>query len=129
MKAIKFRRIVLYLLLILYAVFSLLPLWSCVVTALKSSKEVILTTPVISPKDPTIVPLMESFNYLKRPLTNSIVLVGAGLIVSCFFGSILGYIFSKNRFRGSNILLFLVILCMYIPPQVQLIRWSRPCQS
>ena len=121
MKAIKFRRIVLYLLLILYAVFSLLPLWSCVVTALKSSKEVILTTPVIPPKDPTIVPLMESFNYLKRPLTNSIVLVGAGLIVSCFFGSILGYIFSKNRFRGSNILLFLVILCMYIPPQVQLI--------
>jgi glucose/mannose transport system permease protein len=64
---------------------------------------------------------MESLNYLKRPLMNSLVLVGSGTMVSCFFGSILGYVFSKRRFPGSTILLILVILCLYIPPQVQLI--------
>jgi len=42
-------------------------------------------------------------------------------MVSSFFGSILGYVFSKRRFPGSTILLILVILCLYIPPQVQLI--------
>lgn len=121
MKISKFNRFLVYILLGLYAVISLLPLWSCVVTALKSSKEVILSTPVTPPNDPTIIPLLESFEYLKKPLTNSLVLVGSGLIVSCFFGSILGYIFSKTKFRGSTILLFLVVLCMYIPPQVQII--------
>ena len=121
MKTFKFNRIALYILLILFAIFSLLPLWSCVVTALKTSKEVILSTPVTFPREPTLRPLIESFGFLKRALTNSLVLVGAGTIVSCFFGSILGYIFSKRKFRSSTILIILVILCMYIPPQVQLI--------
>ena len=121
MKTLKLNRIALYILLILFAIFSLLPLWSCVVTALKTSKEVILSTPVTLPVEPTLQPLIESFGFLKRALTNSLVLVGAGTIVSSFFGSILGYIFSKRKFRGSTALIILVILCMYIPPQVQLI--------
>ncbi|HBH11710.1 MAG TPA: ABC transporter permease [Clostridiales bacterium] len=120
-KTLKFSRVMLYFVLVLLAVLTLLPLWSCVVTALKTSKEVILSTPVTIPKDPTLEPLIESFGLLKRPLSNSLVLVGSGTIVSCFFGSILGYVFSKRKFRGSNTLLILVILCMYIPPQVQLI--------
>lgn len=121
MKTIKLSRVALYIVLGLFAILSLLPLWSCVVTALKTSKEVILTTPITPPKHLTLIPLKESLEYLKRPLTNSLVLVGSGTVVSCFFGSILGYIFSKRRFRGSSALLILVILCMYIPPQVQLI--------
>jgi glucose/mannose transport system permease protein len=117
----KLSRIILYILLGLFAILSLLPLWSCVVTALKTSKEVILTTPITLPLHPTLSPLMESLDYLRRPLMNSLVLVGSGTMVSCFFGSILGYVFSKRRFPGSTILLILVILCLYIPPQVQLI--------
>jgi len=121
MRILKPSRIILYILLILFAVLALLPLWSCVVTALKTSKEVILTTPITPPLHPTLSPLVESLAYLKRPLINSLVLVGTGVMVSCFFGSILGYVFSKRRFRGSIILFVLVILCLYIPPQVQLI--------
>lgn len=121
MKNIKINRIILYILLGLFAILSLLPLWSSVVTALKTSKEVITTTPVTPPLHPTLVPLMESLNYIKRPLINSLVLVVSGTMISCFLGSILGYVFSKRRFPGSTILLILVILCLYIPPQVQLI--------
>jgi len=117
----KLSRIILYVLLGLFAVLSLLPLWSCVVTALKTSKEVILTTPVTPPLRPTLAPLMKSLDYLKRPLINSLVLVGSGIMVACFFGSILGYVFSKRSFPGSTVLLVLVVLCLYIPPQVQLI--------
>jgi glucose/mannose transport system permease protein len=121
MKIPKLSHIALYVVLGLFAILSLLPLWSCVVTALKTSKEVILSTPITPPTHLTLSPLMESLDYLKRPLTNSLVLVGSGVMVSCFFGSILGYVFSKRKFRGSTILLILVILCLYIPPQVQLI--------
>lgn len=94
-------------------------------TALKTSKEVILTTPIIPPSHPTLAPLMESLGYLRRPMTNSLVLVGSGTMVSCFFGSILGYVFSKRKMRGSGILFVLVVLCLYIPPQVQLIPMVR----
>jgi glucose/mannose transport system permease protein len=121
MKTSKLSRVMIYAALGFYALFSLLPLWSCVATALKTSKEVILSTPVTPPTHPTLAPMMEALDYLMRPLTNSLVLVGSGVIVSCFFGSILGYVFSKRKFRGSTILLVLVILCLYIPPQVQLI--------
>lgn len=121
MKAPRLGRAMPYAILGIFAFLSLLPLWSGVVTALKTSKEVILSTPITPPRHPTISPLMESLDYLSRPLANSLVLVGSGVMVSCFFGSILGYVFSKRGFRGSTLLLILVILCLYIPPQVQLI--------
>lgn len=125
MKRFKPTRTILYGLLTLFAILTLLPLWSSVMTALKSSKEVILTTPLMPPLHPTLTPLMEAFNHLKRPITNSLVLVGSGTMVSCFFGSILGYVFSKRKMRGSGILFVLVVLCLYIPPQVQLIPMVR----
>lgn len=121
MKKPELSRVILYAALGFYAILSLLPLWSCVATALKTSKEVILSTPVTPPAYPTLTPMIEALDYLSRPLINSLVLVGSGVMVSCFFGSILGYVFSKRKFRGSTILLVLVILCLYIPPQVQLI--------
>lgn len=125
MRTFRPSRMVLYIILVFLAVLTLLPLWSSVVTALKTSKEVILSTPISVPLRPTLEPLIEAFGYLKRPLTNSLVLVCSGAVVSSFLGSILGYFFSKRKFRISNVLFILVILCMYIPPQVQLIPMVR----
>ena len=125
MRIFRPSRIILYIILIFLALLALLPIWSAVVTALKTSKEVILSTPISVPSKPTLEPLMEAFSYLRRPLANSIVLVGSGAVVSSFLGSILGYFFSKRRFRMFNILFILVILCLYIPPQVQLIPMVR----
>jgi len=122
---LKPNRWLLYALLIFFAFLALLPLWSCVVTALKSSKEVILSTPVTPPMYPTLGPLAQALEYLKRPLLNSLVLVGAGTIVSSFFGSILGYVFSKRKIRGCGVGFVLIVLCLYIPPQVQLIPMVR----
>jgi len=125
MSRLRPTRILVYLLLLVFSGWALLPLWSGVVTALKSSQEVVLSTPLTPPARPTLDPLKEALDYLKRPLVNSLVLVGAGTMVSCFFGSILGYLFSKYRFRGSNLLFLLVIICLYIPPQVQLIPMTQ----
>ncbi len=125
MRIVKSRRIVLYIVLIAFAILMLLPLWSGIATAFKTSKEVILTTPITPPLHPTLTPLIESLDYIKKSLINSLVLVGSGVMVSCFFGSILAYVFSKRRFRGSITLFFLVVFCLYVPPQVQLIPLVR----
>jgi glucose/mannose transport system permease protein len=125
MNGIKPTRLILYGLLILLVITSLLPLWSCIVTALKSSKEVVLTTPITPPVDPTMEKIIESIVLLKRSLINSLILVFSGVMVATFFGSFLGYIFSKYKFRGSVFIFILVVLCLYIPPQVQLIPMVR----
>lgn len=125
MRVPKPSRIMLYILLVLFVALIMLPLWSCTMTALKTPKEVIFTTPIVPPSHPTLAPLMKALDYLGRPLTNSFVLVGSGVMVSCFFGSIIGYIFAKRKFRGSNILFILVVLCLYIPVQVQLIPMTQ----
>ncbi len=125
MKLKKLNRFLLYLVLCLFAVMMILPLWSGIVTAFKTSKEVILSTPITPPRHPTLQPLIESFEFIKKSLFNSLVLVGSGVIVSSFFGSILAYVFAKKGFRGSNLLFFLIIFCLYIPPQTQLIPLVR----
>ncbi len=125
MRTSLLRRIVLYAILSIFAVLMLLPLWSGVATALKSSKEVILSTPVAPPLRPTLAPFGESLDYIGRSLINSLVLVVSGVMVSCFFGSLLGYVFSKRGFRGSGLLFLLVVFCLYVPPQVQLIPVVR----
>jgi len=125
MRVNPIKRIILYAVLSIFAVLMLLPLWSGVTTALKTSKEVVLSTPVAPPLRPTLIPFRESLDYIGRSLMNSMVLVVSGVIVSCFFGSLLGYAFSKRSFPGSGVLFLLVVFCLYVPPQVQLIPMVR----
>jgi glucose/mannose transport system permease protein len=123
--SINLNRILLYIILLLFAVFTLLPLWSSFVTALKSSKEVILSTPISLPIKPTLASFIEALGIIKTALFNSIILVISGVIVSSFFGSILAYSFSKYSFKGSQFLFYMLIFCLYIPPQAQLIPMVR----
>lgn len=124
-RSINLNRILLYIILLLFAVFTLLPLWSSFVTALKSSKEVILSTPISLPIKPTLASFIEALGIIKTALFNSIILVISGVIVSSFFGSILAYSFSKYSFKGSQFLFYMLIFCLYIPPQAQLIPMVR----
>ncbi|MDY7027262.1 MAG: carbohydrate ABC transporter permease [Spirochaetota bacterium] len=94
-------------------------------TALKTSKEVILSTPISPPLKPTLMPFVESFGIIKKALFNSIVLVCTGVVVSSFFGSILAFSFSKHKFKGSQFIFYMLIFCLYIPPQAQLIPMVR----
>lgn len=125
MKMNPLKRIILYAALLLFTVLMLLPLWSGVTTALKTSKEVVLSTPVAPPLHPTLASFRESLDYIGRSLMNSMLLVVSGVMVSCFFGSLLGYVFSKRRIPGSGVLFLLVVFCLYVPPQVQLIPMVR----
>ena len=118
-------RIVVYGVLAVVAVLTLLPLWTGITTALKTSQEVILSTPVAPPLHPTLKPLIEALDYIGRSLLNSLVLVVSGVMTSCFLGSLLGYVFAKQRFPGSGTLFLLVVFCLYVPPQVQLIPMVR----
>lgn len=121
MKVLKPERIVLYILLVFFLFIFILPFWACVTTALKTKIDVIYTMPVQLPPSPTLEPMMEAFNILKRPLLNSFAFTLSATIFSCILGSINGYILNKIKFKGSEIVFLLLAIGIFIPYQTVLI--------
>lgn len=114
-------RIVLYILLIFFAFVFLLPFWACIVTSLKTDADVFTTTPIELPPSPTLAPWMSALNAMGRPLVISLAFTAFATIFSCVIGSINGYVFSKMRFKGSNILFLFFSIGIFIPYQCVLI--------
>jgi glucose/mannose transport system permease protein len=117
----KPRRIILYVLLVLFVSLFLLPLWTDVTTSFKSLHDIIYTAPVEPPISPTIEPLMSALNIMERPLLNSLTFTVAAMAFSCLLGSINGYALTKIKFHGSNALFLLIAIGIFIPYQAVLV--------
>jgi len=117
----KPERIILYVLLAFFAFTSLLPLWTCLMTSLKTMNDVIYTMPLQPPPSPTLQPMIQAFDIMKRPLLNSFVFTMFATIFSCALGSINGYVLTKIRFKGSGTVFLLLAIGIFIPYQTVLI--------
>jgi len=115
------RRILLYALLILFAFAFILPFWTCITTSLKTNQDVKSTVPVEPPTSPTLEPWMEALNIMEKPLLNSLTFTLLATIFSCFIGSINGYVLSKIRFKGSDMVFLFFAIGIFIPYQIVLI--------
>lgn len=107
--------------LVLAAVFVALPLYVMVVNALKSPAEAQLDKMWLLPTVFDGGGFGPAWDRLKGSLLNSIIMVIPATVLSAGIGSINGYILSKFPFRGSNLLMILMLLGMFIPYQVILI--------
>jgi len=110
-----------YALLLLFAVFYLLPFWGALTTSLKQAREVAITNPLAFPSSPTFSPYLEAFAQLKRPLLNSVLITVGGTLGSVFLGSICGYAFAKYRFRYDNLIFTLLVSAIFLPYQAILV--------
>lgn len=117
----KPERIILYILLVFFMFIYILPLWTCIMTSLKTRRDVIYTIPVQPPPSPTLEPVMEALDIMKRPLLNSFTFTIFATVFSCILGSINGYILTKIRFKGSEIVFQLLAIGIFIPYQTVLI--------
>jgi glucose/mannose transport system permease protein len=97
-----------------------LPFWTCITTSLKTEKDVINTVP-IEPAWPTLMPWMDALGIMERPLLNSFIFTLFATIFSCFIGSINGYVLSKIRFKGSEMIFLFFTIGIFIPYQSVLI--------
>src|SRR5207302_5910384 len=120
-RGLRAGRAVLYLLLLLLAVFYLLPVYVVVVTSLKSFIEVSNSTPWDLPTAPTLAAYGDALAKLGRGFFNSALLVVPATLGSALLGSLNGYVLSKWRFRGSNVIFTLLLFGMFIPYQSVLI--------
>jgi glucose/mannose transport system permease protein len=113
---------VFYLLLIALAVFYLLPVYLMVLTGLKPFNEVDLKTMWNLPTDGFhIENFIAGYQQLAPNLRNSLAMVIPEALLSSLLGSFNGYLLSKWKFRGSNVIFTLILFGMFIPYQSILI--------
>jgi len=114
-------RVAIYALLIVFAVFFLLPVYMVLMTGFKSVDQVSISRMWELPTSFTLESFQAAFRVLAPGLGNSIMLVVPATILSAVLGSLNGYVLSKWKFRGSNLLFTLMLFGMFIPYQAILI--------
>jgi glucose/mannose transport system permease protein len=114
-------RFVIYGLLILFAAIFLIPVYMVLMTGFKNPAEVSISTMWQFPSSFSLESYGQALQVLAPGLTNSFLLVIPATILSSVLGSLNGYVLSKWRFPGANILFPLMLFGMFIPYQAILI--------
>lgn len=130
-------RIFTYLFLIIAAAFFLLPIYLLLTTSMKAFENVSLTRMWQLPDSLGFDSFTQAwsgsisggFRGLKANFLNSVWLTVPASLLSAFIGSINGYVFSKWKFKGSDIFFAMLLFGMFIPyqsiliPLVQSLQW------
>lgn len=111
----------LYSLLILLAIAYLLPAYLTLVTALKFPVDISLPNSWQLPPTVNYGSFGEALDLLRPNIVNSLILTIGATFFSTILGSLNGYVFSKWKFPGSEIIFTLFLFGMFIPYQVILI--------
>ncbi len=96
----------------------MLPIYWTVVTAFKPDIETYVFPPVYFPRHPSIVPfklLFENYPFLSY-LKNSIIVATVTTALVTVIGAFAAYGLSQYRFKGSGLLLFVLLGTRIIPP-------------
>ncbi len=113
---------IVYLIIIAAAAAFLLPVYLLVLTGFKPFNEVDLKTMWNLPTTGLHIDnFIAGFKQLSPNLGNSLVMVIPEALLSSVLGSLNGYLLSKWRFRGSNLIFTLILFGMFIPYQSILI--------
>ncbi|WP_019585316.1 carbohydrate ABC transporter permease [Deinococcus apachensis] len=114
-------RMLLYLALLVAALFFLVPVYLLVVTALKTPDAIGLDTTWRLPGVWNWASFSEAWSKVSGGLRNSIILAFSATALSALLGSLNGYALSKWKFRGADLLFALMLFGMFIPYQAVLI--------
>ncbi|RME45814.1 MAG: carbohydrate ABC transporter permease [Chloroflexi bacterium] len=125
----RLPRLLIYLMLVAFAVFYLMPIYVLLVTGLKSFAEVNLEHMWALPHGIHFDSFVKAWQALAPNFGNSIKLTIPATIISALLGSMNGYVLSKWKFRGSEVLFPLLLFGMFIPYQSILIPLVRTLQQ
>jgi glucose/mannose transport system permease protein len=107
--------------LVLAAIFYLMPVYVMVMNGLKEAQGVSLSTMWNLPPALSGGGFVDAWLRLRPNMVNSLIMVLPATIISSFIGSLNGYLFSKWKFKGSDVLFTLMLFGFFIPYQSILI--------
>lgn len=103
--------------LIIAMLFFLMPVYVMVVNGLKEATNVSLSTMWELPTTISGGGFLEAWSRLAPNMLNSFVMVIPATAISALIGALNGYLLSKWKFRGSDILFILMLFGFFIPYQ------------
>jgi len=130
----RVTRTFIYLVLLLFALFYMLPLYVMLVNSLKPLSEITGGGMMALPQVWTIEPWTKAWNSaqigveptgLAPYFWNSIKMVVPAVAISTILGALNGYVLTKWRFKYDTILFGLMLFACFIPFQIVLIPMAR----
>lgn len=111
------RSFSLYIPLLLFLSFTLLPLYWMLVTALKPSRQIFEVPIRYLPKDWTLVHFFDVWNVTMFPryFVNSLLVAGTAAAATVVVAILGGYAFSRYRFRMKNAILIFFLITQMLP--------------
>jgi glucose/mannose transport system permease protein len=110
-------RILLYAVLIFFAAYYLMPIYMLVLTAMKPYEQVGVTQMWNLPTSLYLDNWARALPLVAPNFWNSVLIAVPAAIISCFIGSVNGYVFAKWRFRYSNLIFMLILFGIFLPYQ------------
>ncbi|MEM7441912.1 MAG: carbohydrate ABC transporter permease [Pseudomonadota bacterium] len=130
----RLTRALIYAVLIFFAVYYLLPLFVMLVNSVKPLDEIREGNMLALPREFTIQPWLTAWNSaqvgveatgLAPYFINSILIVVPAVIISTGLGALNGYVLTKWKFRGANLIFGMMLLACFIPFQIVLIPMAQ----
>ncbi|PSJ59936.1 carbohydrate ABC transporter permease [Pseudaminobacter soli (ex Li et al. 2025)] len=130
----KLARGLIYIVLILFAIYYLLPLYVMIVNSVKPLSEIREGNMLALPREFTLDPWYTAWSTaqigvqatgLKPYFINSILMAVPAVAISTLLGALNGFVLTKWRFRGDNLVFGLMLLACFIPFQIALIPAAR----
>ena len=114
-----------WLILIAAMIFFLLPIYVMIANGLKDAQNVSLSTMWNPPFDISGGGFIEAWQKLWPNMRNSLMMVIPATIISSFIGAINGYLLSKWKFPGSEVIFTIMLFGFFIPYQSILLPLVR----
>jgi glucose/mannose transport system permease protein len=130
----RVTRVFIYVVLLVFALFYLLPFFVMLVNSVKPLSEITGGNMMALPRVWTIEPWLSAWSTAQvgveptglRPyFLNSVMMVVPAVAISTVVGALNGYVLTKWRFRGDSILFALMLFACFIPFQIVLIPMAR----
>ena len=118
-------RIVVYVLLFAAVAFYMMPVYVMIINGLKDKSYLTLSEMWHLPRYLNGGGFPVAWETLSPNLWASLRMVVPATVISCFLGAINGYLLSKWKFRGSDLVFTLILFGMFIPYQAILIPLIR----
>lgn len=127
-------RFLIYTILTLSAIYFLLPVFIMIITSLKDLDDIKNGNLLSLPLNPTFDAWKEAWNSarigpetsgIKPFFINSILITVPAVLISSIIGAFNGYVFSKWKFKGSEVFFAFLLFGCFIPFQVILLPMSQ----
>ena len=130
----RLTRTFIYVVLLVFALFYLLPFFVMLVNSVKPLSEITGGNMMALPQVWTLEPWRQAWSTAQigveptglRPyFLNSVMMVVPAVAISTVIGALNGYVLTKWQFRGDSILFALMLFACFIPFQIVLIPMAR----